>query len=94
MKNIKTNELIKGIRISGKGKVNEETLKGIEKDIKSVNGDVSLLAIKSSSKMSNFCKDTAFGIANFYKEEAYPLTSLELKPFIKQITKEFKKIWK
>jgi hypothetical protein len=52
-----------------------------------------LLAINSSSKMSEFCKDTAFGIANFYREEMYPLSLVELKPFIKQITKEFKKIF-
>ena len=52
------------------------------------------LAIRSSSKMSNLCKDTAWAIANFYNEDKYPLTTMELKPFLKQITKEFKKIFK
>lgn len=56
--------------------------------------DSGLLAINSSSKMSKFCEATAYGIANFYKEEMYPLTTVELKPFIKQITKEFKKIFR
>lgn len=56
--------------------------------------DDSLLVINSSSKMSEFCKDTAWAIANFYREEMYPLTALELKPFIKQIKKEFNKIFK
>lgn len=52
------------------------------------------LAISASSKMSDFCKETAAGIANFYREDYYPLSTAELKPFLKQITKEFKKIFK
>lgn len=61
---------------------------GLEKDT-----DVTS-ALKASSKMSEFCKDTAFGIANFFRAEYYPLSATELKPFLKQITKEFKKIFK
>lgn len=51
------------------------------------------LVIEGSSKMSNFCKATAYGIANFYVEEAYPLSDVELKPFLKIIRKEFHKIF-
>ena len=63
----------------------------MKKQTKVESGD---LAIRSSSKMSNLCKDTAWAIANFYREDMYPLTTMELKPFLKQITKEFKKIFK
>ena len=63
----------------------------MKKQTKGESGD---LAIRSSSKMSNLCKDTAWAIANFYKAEMYPLTEMELKPFLKQIKKEFKKIFK
>lgn len=52
------------------------------------------LAIRSSSKMHEFCRDSAVKIANFYREDYYPLTIAELKPFLKQITKEFKNIFK
>lgn len=52
------------------------------------------IAITGSSKMHQFCIDTAHRIANFYREEAYPLSEAELKPFLTQIKKEFKKIFK
>ena len=70
----------------------DKTLEDFTKEINGKDGD--LLAIKSSSKMSTFCEETAAGIANFYREEFYPLSTNELKPFLKQITREFKKLFK
>lgn len=65
----------------------------IKKDIKDAGGE-DMLGIYTSSKMGQFCKDTAYTIANFYNEDFYPLTTNELKPFLKQITREFKNIFK
>ena len=70
----------------------KETLAEFTREINGKDGD--LLVIKASSKMSDFCAETAAGIANFFREDYYPLSTSELKPFLKQITREFKKLFK
>lgn len=73
--------------------MNKQQKEDFKKDIKDAGGK-DMLGIYASSKMSLFCRESAYEIANFYNEDFYPLTTNELKPFLKQITKEFKKIFK
>ena len=51
------------------------------------------LAIKSSSSMFEFCKDTAKKIANFYTEETYPLNKLDAQPFLEVIAEEVENLF-
>jgi len=55
--------------------------------------DIAIKAIRSSSSMDDFCKQSAAKIANFYDETAYPLERKDIEHFFDVIAIEVEKIF-